>query len=290
VVAAGEERKRLLRDAPGPSLGEKRTALSLVAFLGEQAEFQGLLPQVFLSNEHLLTEAEVDELNLATADNVFFVRRKSSWVNNEILVKILRLLKASLGKVADTHRIVLSMDVYKAHLHVNVVRECAELGFFLHFVPASLTKWLQPLDIVVFKRYKEWVATETEKLRVLAPGGRLSKAQVFSLYAEGVHAVLEGEPWTKAFELAGLMGQTGTSTELLNRLGCYGPVCVPKSFPSAVDLLAVYPRRSRIPVDDLFSLVVRTALPQPAVLVLPKRARLSVKTRPPSPCAPAAPL
>lgn len=288
VVAADEGRKQLLRDAPGPSLGEKRTALSLVAFLASKSEFQGLLPQIFLSNEHLLTKAEADELNETTAENTFFIRRNSSWVNNEVLVQILQLVKASLGKVMDSHRIVLSMDTDKAHLHVRVVRECARLGFFLHFVPASVTKWLQPLDVLVFKRYKDWIATETEKRRALAPGGRLSKVEVFSLYAEGVHAVMEGEPWGRAFELAGLIGQTGTSAELLKRLGCHGPVSVPSTLPSATNLLAVYPRRSTIPVDELFALVLRTAAPEPTVLVLPKRARLSVKTRPPSPGDPAA--
>ena len=225
-------------------------------------------------------------MNESTPDNTLFIRRRSSWVNHKTLIQILHLLATYLGRVVCTHRIVLPMDTYKAHLHVAVARECARLGFLLHFVPASMTKWLQPLDAVVFKKYKDWIASETERKRALAPSGRLSKVEVFSVCAAGVPAVMEGEPWGAAFELAGMRGQAGISAELLHRLGCDGPVSISAGFPSAADLVAVFPRRSTIPVDELFDLVVRTSAPQPPVLRLPKRARLTVKIRPLPPLPP----
>jgi hypothetical protein len=282
------ERKRLLRRGPGLSLTERRSALTLVSFLADKAEFQHLLPQVFLSNEHVITKAEAEALNESTPENTLFIRKLSSWVNRETLVQILRLLATYLGRVVGTRRIVLSMDTYKAHLHVAVVRECARLGFLLHFVPASMTKWLQPLDVVVFKKYKDWIASETERKRALAPAGRLSKVEVFGLCAAGVRAVMEGEPWGAAFELAGVRGQAGISAELQQRIGWGGPVSIPADFPSAADLVAVFPRRSTVPVDELFELVVRTSAPVPPLLRLPKRARLTVKTRPSPPLPPPA--
>lgn len=289
VLVSEEDRKLVARSSPGPSLKEKRSALSLVSFLAATAEFQPLLPQVFLSNEHLLTEQEVNTLNATSEENTFFIRRKSGWVNNVVLVQILELLAASLGSVLETHRVVLSMDTYKAHLHLDVVRACSRLGLFLYFIPASLTKFLQPLDLLVFKKYKDWISTEIEKVRVVAPAGKLTKEQVFSVCAAGVRAVMEGEPWGRAFEIAGLDGQTGASAELLKRLGCIGPVSVAATLPSAVDLLAVYPRRSKIPIDELFALALRTApVAARPLLVLPKRARLTVKTRPPPPLPPPA--
>ena len=288
VVSEDEDLQQLRKRAPGPSLQEKRSALSLVCFLAASSEFQHLLPQIFLSNEHVLTKTETAALNEATQENTFFLRRKSAWVNHTVLVQIVRLLVACLGGVIDSHRVILSMDTYKAHLHLDVVRECARLGIFLYFVPACMTKWLQPLDVLVFKKYKEWIATEAERRRALAPTGKLSKIDIFTVCADGVPAVVEGEPWGRAFDLAGVVGQAGTSAGFLERLGCHGPVSVAASLPSATDLMAVYPRRSRIPVDDLFALVRRMAAPPQPVLVLPKRARLTVKTTPPPPLPPPA--
>lgn len=288
VVVSDEDRKQLARSSPGPSMKEKRSALSLISFLSATPEFQHLLPQVFLSNEHLLTETEVEILNEATPENTFFIRRKSGWVNHTVLAQILQLLAASLGSIVNSRRVILSMDTYKAHLHVETLRTCSRLGMFLYFVPACMTKVLQPLDLLVFKKYKDWIATETERRRAVAPAGKLSKVEVFTVCADGVRAVIEGEPWGRAFDLAGVGGNAVTSVELLKRLGCHGPVSVLAALPSATDLLSVYPRRSRIPVDELFALVLRTATPPQPCLVLPKRARLTVKSIPPPPLPPPA--
>lgn len=283
------ERRDLLRRGPAVSHGESRACLTLVAFLADRPELQRLLPQVFLTNEHTLSKADVDFLIHSTPENTFFCRRKSSWINHTVLVDILSLLAASLGEVMDTHQVVLSMDTYKAHLHRAVVRECGRLGFLLHFVPAAMTKWLQPLDVLVFKKYKDWIVSETERRRSLAPGGRLTKVEVLGACAAGI-AVLEGESWAAAFELAGMHGQGGISSQLRRRLGSDGPVSVRPGLLSAADMLAVYPRRSTIPVDELFGLAVRLAtLERPRLLSLPARARLTGKTRPPALPPPASP-
>ena len=281
IVAGPEGLKSLRRRGPGLSLAERRSAITLVSFLADKPEYQHLLPHVFLSNMHILSEKEAQDLNETTPENTLFVRQTSGWVNFSILVDILKVLAIYLDGIMDTHRVVLCMDTYKSHLHVDVIRQCTDLGFLLHFIPASLTAWLQPLDVVVFKKYKDWIARETERSRVSSPTGRLSKVEVFRVCAAGVHAVMEGEPWGRAFELAGLRGQVGIAAELSKRLGFDGPVSVPPALPSAADLMAVYPRRLNIPVDDLFELPVRLSRARPQ-LVLPKRARLTVKTTPPS--------
>lgn len=288
VVADRRDRRSVLRRGAGSSLRDRRSAVSLIAFLADSEEVQRLLPQIFLSNERILTQADVEELNASSAQNVVFARRRSSWVNSGTMVEIIEVLAKSLGAFASTHRIVLCMDAFRAHLHSSVIQACNRLGFLLFFIPASMTAWLQPLDLVVFKKYKDWVAQELERKKASAPAGALAKVEVLCAYAEGVRAVLESQPWGRAFDLAGLRGQSKASEELLKRLGCDGPFAISPELPSAADLVAVYPRRASIPVDDLFALALRLSTPQPRVLVLPERARLIAKTRPGPPLLPPA--
>lgn len=286
VVADRQQRESLPRQSNGASLRERRSALSFVAFLSDSEEVQRLLPQVFLSNEHVLSEADVEELNASTAPNVVFARRKSGWVNSSMMVEILEALSASLGAIVDSHRIVLCMDTYSAHLNIRVVRTCRRLGFLLFYIPASMTGWMQPLDVSVFKKYKQWVVEELERKKASGRAAVLPKCEVMRAYAAGVQAVLENGSWRRAFELTGLKGQSLLSKKFLQRLGSDAPPVLALGMPSAGDLAAVYPRRRNIPVDDLFALVLQRAGPSP--IQLPERARLTVKGRPPPPLPPPA--
>lgn len=106
------------------------------------------------------------------------------------------------------------------------------------------------------------------------------------MYAKGIRAVIDGRSWQGAFEVTGLRSQNNLSKQLLARLGCEVPPVVPSALPSAVDLLAVYPWRAIVPVDEVFAGVLRLAgdRPQP-LFVLPRRARLTAigVPRPPLP-------
>ena len=179
------------------------------------------------------------------------------------------------------------MDTFRAHLHVNVLRTCSRLGLLLMFIPAEMTGWLQPLDVAVFGKYKDWVVRQLARRRITA--GSLSRVQVLTVYAEGIRAVIDGRSWQGAFEVTGLRSQTNLSKQLLARLECEAPPVVPPALPSAVDLLAVYPRRAIVPVDEVFAGVLRmaSARPQP-LFVLPRRARLTAVGVPPPPLPPPA--
>lgn len=288
IADSSSERRSLLRRGPGLSLNERRACVTLVSFLADSEEAQASLPQVFVINEHTLTAGEVDELNVEAADNVFFIRRPSAWVNSKLLVQILDVLADRLKEVSSSYRIVLCMDTYRAHLHVSICQACSRHGFFLMYIPASMTAWLQPLDLVVFKRYKDWVASRLEQERLTAPSGSLSRVAVLLVYEQGIHAVIEGQLWRRAFDLAGLGDQSSVSQELLKRLGLAGAPAVSADLPTAADLLAVYPRRANIPVDELFDLVLRRSMPSSRPVVLPSRARLTSKRALPPPLQPAA--
>lgn len=141
---------------------------------------------------------------------------------------------------------------------------------------------------VGFKQYKDRVARRLEERRLASDTGRVPRIDILRAYAEGIRRVWEGQPWHRAFDLAGLRGELGTSEEFLKRLRVESLPCISPELPSAADLPAIYPRRTSIPVDELFRLVLRLSRPRPA-LVLPQRARLSLKGRPAPPLPPLAP-
>lgn len=181
---------------------------------------------------------------------------------------------------------MLCVDTLRAHLHVRVLRACSRLRFLLSFILAGVTAWLQPLDVHVFERYQDWVLRELEHKRLAASTRALSTVEVLGAFAAGTPAAIEGTQWARAFDLAGLRGQSLLSQKLLQRLGYDGPISVLAVSLSAEDLGAVYPRRASVPVDDLFELPLRLTRPRLPALVLPKRARLTVKSRPAPPLPP----
>ena len=286
MSGSGGERRALLKRGPGPKLHDRRATVTLVSFLCDQEDKQLLLPQIFLSNMHVLTQSDADALNRASAHNILFARRKSGWVNRVVLVEILQLLARCLGDTLKTHRVVLSMDTFAAHLHVDVIRAACSLGLLLMFIPASMTGWLQPLDVAVFGKYKDWVVRELEQKALTMPEGVPSRVEALGVYAAGISAVLEAQSWSRAFDLAGLRGQFGVSRELLSRLGMDAPPTVPAVLPSAAELMALYPRRASIPVDALFQGVVQLSRPRSRLLRLPPAARLPPAPAPP-PSSPA---
>jgi hypothetical protein len=225
-----------------------------------------------VSNEHVLSKADVQHLNGVCPRNVFFIRRKSSWVHAALLVEIIQLAAKLLNDVMRTHRVILHMDAHRAHLHVSVMRACTNVGLFLIDIPASTTAWLQPLDTCVFGGYKRWVRQAVEQQRLASPTGCLSRSEVMEVYSRGVGAVMEARSWQHAFESTGLRGQERLSGQLSLRLGWGVPQMIPSSLPSLSDLQAVFPARSDIPIEELFRLLERYA--RPSLLRLPSRARL----------------
>ena len=256
----------------GPSLSLRRYNVSLVAFLCDDPTIQLLLPQVFASNEHVLSTADLSHLNSTCRRNVFVIRRKSSWVNASLLVEMLELLAMCLQEPLHTHRIVLHMDARRVHLHRSVLKACSRLGLFVLFVPASMTAWLQPLDVRVFALYKGWVLSELERRRLAAPSGMMSRGEIVAVYCEGLRAVVDSKPWADAFEATGLRGQRRLSSDLKSQLGWEVQPVVPSTLPSLSDFQAIFPRGAHIPFDELLKLVLRCS--QPVRLVLPRHARL----------------
>ena len=272
-----KKRRRLLRECLGPDLQTRRSAVTLIAFACDDESVQALLPQVFVVNEHVVTKAEVGELNdRCGGSNVLVVRRKSSWVNADFMIDVVNVLGTCLQSQLATHRVVLHMDICTVHTHAEVLNACSAKGIYAHFIPASTTAWLQPLDVAVFGQFKRWVLREVENQLLQSESGALSRFQVLDVYRRGVDAVIRARAWGQAFDQCGLRGQGSLSSRLLVRLGYSGPPLCESGLPSLDDLQAISRKGSTIPTDELFSLVLRreAEVRAASLLRLAPRARL----------------
>ncbi len=252
-----KRRRLLLQGRGGPDLSTKRAAVTLVACACDDERVQKLLPQVFVLNEHVLSNAEVADLRAKCGDAVLVTRRRSSWVNAPLMVELVKVLATCLREELKNRHIVLHMDVFAAHFHSSVLKACADAGFYVHFIPASVTSSLQPLDTAVFAKFKRWASGEIERCRLASADGQLSRAETLDVWRRGVDHVIRSQGWRRAFEHCGLVRQQhGLSASLASRVCSGSSPAVGSDFPSLSDLQAVFPTNRNIPVDFLFQTAV----------------------------------
>ena len=110
----GVGRKRTL--APGVAIErlattDKRGIITHVAFIAEAVEIQDKLPQVFIANRKLVPHYVQDEVTPHLPPNTRLWSGSSSWMNEDSMCRILRLLHESLraGLQHGYHVLVLDM-------------------------------------------------------------------------------------------------------------------------------------------------------------------------------------
>ena len=80
--------------------------------------------------------------------------------------------------------------------------------------------------------------------------------------SDAVKAVLNGRSWRHAFEHLGLTGlQTLVTGGLLKQLQLSGVPTVEPLFPTFEELVACFPKRLEIPIDDVFGCVAKLSCP-----------------------------
>jgi len=190
------------------------------------------------------------------ADNIFVLRRKSSWANIGTLLEFVRSLSKILEPVAQTRHIILTLDACPVHLADRVAISCARHNIFMHFVPALMTAWLQPLDAYVFLPLKRFLRNGHHKIQLSQATGQVSTSQLVQLVCDGVLHIISAKPWSDAFAKCGLSHrQAHVGSLVREKLQWDAGVPVMSSdAPSLAQLQAVWITGRIIPIGWLFSL------------------------------------
>ena len=85
---------------------ELKGSLTHLVFVCDDAELQRKLPQVIVGNERLLRIRDLATVEAEVPDNVYIVRQKSSWLNEQLFIRVLRWLARALASVRPSRDVV----------------------------------------------------------------------------------------------------------------------------------------------------------------------------------------
>ena len=110
-VPEGGIRREFLRQEQKATLGTRRSGFALMACVADDPAIQRVLPQIILANKAVMTRADFLALGgHLRADNIFLLRRKSSWANTKTLVEFVELLSKLLEPLAQQRHVILTLD------------------------------------------------------------------------------------------------------------------------------------------------------------------------------------
>jgi hypothetical protein len=173
------------------SRGDVRSAATHVFAICDTPALQGMLPQLLVVSERLVTKAECDAIRSSLPPTFYVLRQKKAWVNTDTMRLYAMYLRQHLSGIAATHRVILYLDVYKAHCAPQVLKAFGNRGILVCFIPASMTWALQPCDTHAFALYKTHLAASLQTTATeLTADGRISWSMLTRCIIETMERVI----------------------------------------------------------------------------------------------------
>ena len=216
--------------------------MSHIAVICDCADIQATMPQFVVGNERTFLARQIGALRGGRPLNVRLIRQKSAWSNGRLTAILVRHITAALdgrGGQAGDVQVLLLLDAAKIHFTPAVLRACKAANFWLIIIPPRLTFLIQPLDTDAFALYKSWLlaAYQEARSRSASADGDLSMAEFLPCIDGAIRSVLEGRPWTAAFDRDGFgAGQRALGDRVRKGLQLDGDVAVSSSRPSEVQV------------------------------------------------------
>ena len=245
--------RRLLTGVPsrlrvGRSL--QRTNLTYVALISDDAEFSAQLPQFIIGNRRSFPATRYGTYFQEAPRNVWLLVADTAWNTHVIMKKIIRVL-ALVGRVVRPNaQIVLCLDTHQSHIHEEVFATYHEEGIRPLLIPARTTSLLQPLDVWVFRVFKERLRRRFHDLHADAQGPADVPSLLAALY-DAIDATILQRAWPHIFAECGLSHQQQHVSDFLQKHIPYPAhlVCWLMDNPDALtdaDIRAVMPSNRRI--------------------------------------------
>lgn len=226
---------------------KRRCRLTHVGVVCDRPDIQPLLPQILILNQRTATDAQMAALRAACPANVRLIRQKSAFTNTEVCVWLLRLLGIALRPYLATLQPILLQDALRAHWHASVLNACRAFRIWPLCVPAALTWLLQPLDTHVFRKYKAFLRTVYQELRIQRETSDLNLAAFLSCVHRTIRSVLQGNRWSGAFDGVGFGGaQAHLERFVLRNVELVAPPVLPSIRPTDAQVSSCFDRRYRV--------------------------------------------
>ncbi|CAE6936347.1 unnamed protein product [Symbiodinium sp. CCMP2592] len=245
------------------TLSDRRGSLSFLASICPDSDVQGILPQILLANEHQVSLTVLRRLQASGSlpPNMHIWREASGWTTHAIMRRYLSFLARSLGEVVAQRTVVLLVDVNRAHIDHSILLHARRLSIRMCFVPARMTRWLQPADTAMFARFKAAFRRIWREAKAGLPMGVVSQEKWLRIIFAAIAAVLPTTNWHVAFDSLGLLGnQNSMSQKVCEELGLAMPPQVPRGVPSAAQAALVFPSGMKVDVMTWVHFVPKSAL------------------------------
>ena len=243
------------------SHGAKRQCLTHVAMITNVPEAQAMLPQILLGNEHVIPASAVTALQTAVHPSIKIWRRKSSWVNHEVMKEIAREISTALSPWKTTHRIILLLDCCPAHLDAGYVTILGNQGIGTVFVPAKLTWLLQPLDTHAFSAYKVAVANRYRRFLLKSESTQVKTEDCLRVIADTIPDQLHKKNWARAFDGNGFGGRHAAPEtirqSIWDSLEEDRDISILDTLPTLEQFECIFPAKREAPLTALLNLFRR---------------------------------
>ena len=186
------------------TLADRRCNISFLASICHEEAVQDYLPQVLLSNEHQISLRALRALQGALPGNIHIWREKSSWNSHKVMRRYLTLLAHCLKETLKKRQVVLLVDVNRAHIDHTILLHARRLSLRMCFVPAKMTRWLQPADTALFSRFKAAFCCAWRQSKSTL--GIVTQQQWLRIACATIQKVLSGNSWHAAFDAVGALG------------------------------------------------------------------------------------
>lgn len=206
TVCRRSRRKGRVRPTDKLTQVQLRSCITHVAVICNDREIQRRLPQLLLTNEVSVKAGELADIQAAMPANVKVIRGKSAWISKEKMLKFLDLLGDALAPFVATRHAILMLDCCASHMDNDFITKAVSRGFYLSYVPASLTWLLQPCDVHAFAGYKRRLRELYMKSRLDNGERAITSKEWLQNVAKVIRQVLEARCWKQAFLTTGWGG------------------------------------------------------------------------------------
>lgn len=228
---------------------DTKGAVSYVAFLTPHADLQRRLPQVVLGRKSRFSFRTVQGVGRIPSTVKLIVAEKG-WNNAKATLQILTLLHEALVDLPHLQAVFI-LDCHRCHLSMTVLEYARRLGLWVLFVPAGLTRLLQPLDFYAFHKFKSFVRSEFRQ--ILMDKGDVTVLDWFKIVFQALTEFMTSQDWAPAFDFLGLRGSRAT---LCQTLLCQCPQLQEQNPPSVLqrhEVAMLLPRNFDVPYWVLFA-------------------------------------
>ena len=230
------------------SLSDRRSCMSLLASITNDASIQAQLPQVLLGNHHTLTLQVLRSVG-ERIGSVSLWRQKSAWNSHCTMRRWLALLVKALGPVVKSRYVIVLLDVHPSHIHPSIFLQARRCGVRLVYLPGKLTSFLQPCDTHVFATFKHALRKVWLDEKSKAANGAISTEAWLQTVCDAIEKVIVGTSWRKAFLADGILHkQQDMSQDLVKALGFDSCVELPHVLPAEKEASCIFPARMNLDI------------------------------------------